>query len=150
MTEKPFPPRTRNPHTQARFRSETLWQIAAPLAVTGALALAAMVFFILPQGAASRSPFADVSLMLLVLQAAFCGLTLFAVLATVVWLMTYVLRELPFYAKVGQEYATLMAYKTKLYTRKVNNVVLSVRALWAGTQKTAEEVNALVKAHRPK
>ena len=141
-------PRARNPLTQTQIRRDTIWQIALPLglAVVGALVL--MVLIIAPSGAAVRSPWADVSLMFLIIPTAFAGLFVLVLLAGVIYGVWFGLSKLPPYFKVAQDYVALAGDYVQGAAKKVSNVILSTRSFAAGVKRAGADVRAFLSFRR--
>lgn len=147
----PLPkPKIRNPHTQARIRRDVFWQIGLPLAVVLVALVSAGVWVVLPQGAATRSPIADVSLVMLICPASLLALVTLALVGGLCVGMFYALRELPFLLKRAQDVMVLVVYYTQKYAGRVANVFLTTRAGLAAGQKTTEHIWALIDRRRPK
>jgi hypothetical protein len=137
-------PRVRNPRTQALIRRDSLWQIFLPvaLALVGVVVLGVLV--VAPVGAGTRSAWADVSLIFLLIPTMMLfGLIVLALLAGLVVAVYYGLRELPFVARLGQEYVALAAVWVKTGAGKASDVVLSIRSFTAGVRRAAKDVRNL-------
>jgi hypothetical protein len=104
--------KTRNPRTQAQIRRDVFWQIGLPLGVAFLALVSAGVWVVLPQGAATRSPLADVSLIMLICPAALLALVTLALVGGLCVGMYYALRELPFLLKRVQDVLVLVVYYT--------------------------------------
>lgn len=143
-------PKVRNPHTQARIRRDVFWQIGLPLALVLFGLVSAGVWVVLPQGAATRSPIADVSLTFLICPASLMGLMTLAILGGAVYGLFYGLRELPYLFKQAQDILVLVTYYTQKYARQVANVFLSTRAGLAAGQRTTEQIWAMLDRRRQK
>ena len=143
-------PKVRNPATQARIRRDVFWQIGLPLAAVLMVLVSAGVWVVLPQGAATRSPIADVSLILLICPAMVVALVVLALVAGLCVGMVYALRELPYLLKRGQDVMVLALYYTQKYAGRVADVFVSTRARLAAGHKTTQHVWALLDRRRPK
>ncbi len=137
-------PRVRNPHTQARIRRDVLWQIGLPLGLAVAAALTAGVLLILPGGAPARSPWADVSLILLTLPAAVLAVLVLALIVGLIVALYFVLRELPVYFKLAQDFLAVASYRVQTGAAKVSDVILSIRSAAAGAQRVAKDLRRVV------
>jgi hypothetical protein len=137
---KPGLPRIRNPRTQARLRRDAIWQIGLPIGLALAAGITLGVLVSIPGGAATRSAWADVSLMLLIVPIAMVGLILFALIAGLIFAAYYGLRELPFVFRIVQDYAALAAGHVKIGASKASGVVLSVRSFTTGVGRAAKGV----------
>jgi hypothetical protein len=149
-TESPGVPvvRLRNQRTQALIRRDVIWQIIAPLAVAVLAALVVAVLVILPVGAGSRSVWADVSLIFLIIPAAATGLVLLALTAALVYGLKRLLSALPFYAKPAQDWVALATYRVNRAATKVAGALMSIRSFWAGARRAAKDVREVVPAGR--
>ncbi len=147
----PLPkPKIRNPHSQARIRRDVFWQIGLPLAIIFVVLVSAGVWVVLPEGAATRSPIADVSLTFLILPASLIALVTLAVMGAACVGMFYVLRELPYLSKRAQDLMVLVTYYTQKYAGRVANVFLSTRASLAAGQKTTAHIWTMLDRRRRK
>jgi hypothetical protein len=133
-------PRIRNPRTQAKIRRDVIWQIGLPLglAVVGGLVLLALV--ISPGGATTRSAWADVSIIFLIIPTALFGLISLALIAGLVFAAYYGLRELPFLFRIVQDYTVLASSKVRAGADKASGVVLSIRSFTTGVGRAARDV----------
>ena len=136
-------PRARNLKTQAHVRRTIIWQIALPLglAFMGAVVLGVLVS--LPGGAATRSPWADVSLMLLIMPTVILGLLLLVVVGAAGYGLYRALPFVPIYAKIAQDFVAIVAYRVQAGANKVSGGVLSVRAALAAVQRTAAGLRSI-------
>ena len=141
-------PTARNPHTQAQIRRDTIWQIALPLGLAVVVVLVLMVLVIAPGGAAVRAPWADVSLMLLIIPTAFAGLLVLALLAGVNYGIWFGLGKLPPYFKLAQDYVALAGDRVQAAAKKVSDVILSTRSFVAGVQRAAARARAFLSFRR--
>ncbi len=138
----------RNQRTRAFIRRDVTWQIALPLGLAGLIVLVLAVLLILPVGAPVRSVWADIALIFLIIPTAFMGLILLALVAALVYGMVIVLRELPYYAKLAQDFVALATYRVSGVATKIANVLLSIRSFWAGVRKAAAGVRSILPARR--
>jgi len=141
---KPRLPRIRNPRTQARLRRDVTWQIGLPIGLALAAGIALGVLASIPGGAATRSAWADVSLMLLIVPIAVVGLILFALIAGLIFAAYYGLRELPFVFRIAQDYAALAAGYVKTGAGKASGAILSIRAFTTGVGRAVKDVRQLL------
>jgi len=137
-------PRVRNLYTQARIRRDVLWQIGLPLGLAVAVVITLAVLLILPGGAPARSPWADVSLILLILPATVLGALVLVLVAALVVGLYFVLRELPGYFKLAQDFMAVAAYRIQTGAAKVSGVFLSIRSAAAGAQRVAQDLRRAV------
>ncbi|MBI3361025.1 MAG: hypothetical protein HY023_07935 [Chloroflexi bacterium] len=124
------PPLPRNPETQSLHRRDVTVQIQLPLmiALIGALTVLAFVFGATPAG---RSVWADVSLILLIVIG--LGLSI-APLALIVGFLVglwYVIRYLPGYAKIAQDFMRRVAGRTAEYSDRVTRPVIATHSAGA-------------------
>lgn len=123
------------------MRRDVTWQIALPLGLAVVAVLALMVLLILPSAAPVRSPWADVSLILLIIPTAVFGLVILALLVGLIYGAWYGLRELPFLFKRGQDIVALASYRVQAGAGKVSGVFLSIRSAAAGARRAAKGVS---------
>ncbi len=144
MPSDPFaPPRLRNPRTHSIMRREMFWQIWLPLGLAAGLAIAALVWLILPQAFPTRSPLADVSLMWLILIAALQGLISLALLGGLIYGLYYLLRESPFWFSRAQEIMDVVAAQALSITAQIDAGILTARSFIAAAQSLALRMRAL-------
>jgi hypothetical protein len=133
----PETPKPRNTQTQALNRRESLWQIYLPL---GATLLAAAVCMGLTIASAygarilNDRPWADVSAMYLTAIAVAGALPVLAVVVGLAAGAWYVLREVPPYLKIAQDFMRLVAARAAEYSKQVANVFIAPRASAAGAR----------------
>ena len=150
MLEPPRPehahrlPRTRNPRTQAKIRRDVIWQMGLPVGLAVVAALVALGLVISPAGAVSRSAWADVSIIFLILPTALCGVIVLALVGALVAGAYFGLRELPFYARIVQDYAMRASTVVKTGADKASGVVLSIRSFGAGVSRAAKQVRQVL------
>ena len=136
----PRGPRRRNPVTQAQIRRDTLWQILAPLALAVVVVIAALVLIILPGGAATRSPLADVSLMLLIIPTAIGGILVLALLGALDYLAFLGITRLPPYFKIAQDWVALLMGRIRGGANSIADVILKIRSGLAAAKRAAADV----------
>lgn len=148
---RPVPPagaKPRNQRTAAQMRRDVIWQIGLPLGLATLAVLVIAVLLIAPVGAPARSVWADISLILLIIPAGLAGLVVLALVAALAYGMYYLLRELPPYAKLAQDFVALATYRVNTGAGKIAEVVLAIRSFWAGVRKAAADVRAYLPAKR--
>jgi hypothetical protein len=141
-------PRARNPQTQAQIRRDTIWQIALPLGLAVVVVLVLMVLVIVPSGAPVRSPWAAVSLMILIIPTAFAGLVVLALLLAMNYGIWFGLGKLPAYFKLAQDWVALASDHVQGAAKKVSNVILSTRSFVAGVKRAAADARAFLTFRR--
>jgi hypothetical protein len=147
-SEKPKP---RNLQTQALNRRESLWQIYLPLGAVVLAALVCMGFTIASAYGAElirHRPWADVSLIYLIV---FAAVGVFPVLALMVALCVgawYVLRELPAYFKMAQDFMRRVADRATEISRQVANVFIAPRASAAAAQEALKRTRSIILPRR--
>jgi hypothetical protein len=134
------PPLPRNPRTERLHRRDLAWQIYLPFGLALLAALVATGFAIwagVSGQAAADSVWADVSLIFLIIIAAAIALVPLALVAGLAVGVWYILRYLPGYARVAQEYlAQAAAYVRRAADRAaapfiaVNGAAAGVRGGW--------------------
>ncbi len=149
MATPPAPrPRPRNPETQARLRRDVLWQIYLPLGLAVLALLVVMGLTIFVAGMPTRSAWADVSTMYLIIFAAIGGVAVLALLAGLCAALWYLLRELPGYFKIVQDFMRLVAAQVAEISQKVAGVFITPRAYIAGAQKTVARARSTIAFRR--
>jgi len=137
VTTPPETPKPRNTQTQALNRRESLWQIYLPLGATLLAALACVVITILSAYGAkilNDRAWSAVSLMYLVGMVIVGLLPVLAVSAGLAAGAWYVLRKLPPYFKIVQDFMRLVAARAAEYSSQVANVFIAPRASAAGAR----------------
>jgi hypothetical protein len=148
---RPVPPggaKLRNQRTAALMRRDVIWQIALPLGLASLIVLVIAVLLIAPVGAPVRSVWADISLIFLIIPTGLFGLVAFALVAGLAYGLYWLLRELPYYAKIVQDFVALATYRVNTVAGKISDVILSIRSFWAGVRKAAADVRAYLPAKR--
>jgi hypothetical protein len=140
--------RVRNTRTQALIRRDTIWQIGVPLGIVVAVVVVLMIIVGFVMTAPSRSVWADISLIFLIIPTALMGLVFLALLAGAVYGLRYLLREVPFFIKPVQDWMVLLSYRVSNVTERVANVFLSTRSFWAGVRRAAKDARSLVSVRR--
>jgi hypothetical protein len=144
-------PKPRNLQTQALNRRESWWQIYVPL---GAAVLAALVCMGLTIASAygaqiiHNRPWADVSLIYLIILAAIGVLPVLALMVGLCFGAWYVLRELPAYFKIVQDFMQTVANRAAEISRRVANVFIAPRASAAAAQKALNRTRSIILPRR--
>jgi hypothetical protein len=141
-------PRPRNPETHAQLRREALRQIYIPLGVAVLALVVVMGLTIFMTGLPARSVWADVSLIYLSFFALAGGVVVLALVAGLVVGLWYVLRELPGYFKIAQDFMLLVSLRVAEYSQKVANLFITLRAYISAAQRSVESARALVTPRR--
>ncbi len=147
---EPKPPRTRNPHTQALIAKESFWQIWLPIGLTVLVIVGLWVWTWVPGAAGVRSPIADVSLVLIILVAAFFALIVFAIICALIYGLYYLLRESPFWLKRGQDIVWMASQQTRSTTRRMTDAVTEANANAAGVRKVLDRFRDLFPREYPR
>lgn len=142
MLDQPPTPKARNPHTQAKIRREVFWQIILPVSLAVILMLTLMGLTAFSTSIPARSPLADVSLMFLIIPAAFWGIVILALIVAVCVGLFYALRELPPLFKQAQDFMVLASAYTNKYAARVIDGVYSVRSLGGSVQQTIAKIRS--------
>jgi len=123
----------RNPKTHAQHRREVFWQITLPLLIGILLLLAVVagVVYSATQPAAELDRWGSVSLMWLILPSLFIALILMAFLAGLVYLVSQLLRLIPPYANVAQQYFEKGKTKVAQLSNLSIEPVVRLRSYWA-------------------
>ena len=124
----------RNPATYAAHRREVFWQIIFPfiLALIIILGLVAGVILAGYQGMEAVSRWADVSLIWLLLPLLIVLLVTLAILSGVVYLITKLLGVLPGYARMVQDFFSLVQLRVKSISDRLVEPVLKLHSFKAG------------------
>jgi len=145
---RPSGPRRRNPVTKAQIRRDTIWQILTPLAVAVVVVIVALVPVILPGGAATRSPLAAVSLMLLIVPTVILGVLVLALLLGLNYGVWLGITRLPPYFKIAQDWVALLADRIQNAADSVSKVILKIRSTLAGVKRAANGVRGFLTFRR--
>ncbi len=147
MTTLPAP-KPRNPETYARQKRTALWQIYVPLGVAVAALLAVMALTIFVASMSTRSVWADISAMYLIVFAVIGGLVVLVLLAALVAGLWFVLRELPGYFKIAQDFMLLVALRAAEYSLKLAKVFITPRASVSAAQKALDSTRTIITTRR--
>ncbi len=130
----------RNPKTHAAHRREVFWQIILPLLAGILLILAAVgaIIFSALQPVTDVERWAGVSLIWLILPALFFALLFLAVLAALVFGVSYLLRLIPHYAMVVQLFIERAKDKAGQLLNLSVEPVLRINSLWAAIRYATE------------
>lgn len=114
-------------HQQQRF-----WQILTPIILGGLIILAAAVLMVLTLtgtvSGISLSQYADTSMIWLIMPVMVFGILITILLLGLIYLVARVLNILPHYTFMAQQYATLIEFKIKLWTKKALEPVIAVKS----------------------
>lgn len=133
----------RNKRTQAIHKREVWWQIYFPL-LAGLLGVGGLIFLIIAAaispGAGATRVWSQVSTVFLTAQAMAMALPLLILFAGLFFGVTYLLRILPPYSKIAQDYTALAALRVEHVMRYVLEPVLRVRSGVAGFDRLVQNV----------
>jgi hypothetical protein len=141
-------PRPRNPQTHAQLRREATWQIYLPLGLAVLALLIVMGLTVFVAGLPTRSAWADVSVMYLIIFAAVGGLIVFVLLAGICVGLWFALRELPGYFKIAQDFMLLVAVRAAELSQKVAGIFIAPHASIAAAQKTLDSARSIITTGR--
>ncbi len=141
-------PKPRNPETYARQKRTALWQIYVPLGVAVAALLAVRALTIFVASMSTRSVWADISAMYLIVFAVIGGLVVLVLLAALVAGLWFVLRELPGYFKIVQDFMLLVALRAAEYSLKLAKVFITPRASVSAAQKALDSTRTIITTRR--
>jgi hypothetical protein len=99
-------------------------------------------------GMPARSAWADVSTMYLIVFAAVGGLVVLVLVAGLCAGMWFVLRELPGYFKIAQDFMLLVALRAAEISQKVARVFITPRASVSAAQKALDSTRSLITTGR--
>lgn len=125
-----------------------LWQIYVPLGVAVLALLVVMGLTIFAAGMPTRSVWADVSAMYLIVFAVIGGLVVLVLLAGLGVGLWYVLRDLPGYFKIVQDFVRQVAAQVAEISQKVARVFITPRAYIAGAQKSVDSARSTIASRR--
>ncbi len=141
-------PKPRNPETYARQKRTALWQIYVPLGVAVAALLAVMSLTIFVASMPTRSVWADISAVYLIIFAVIGALVVLVFLAALVAGLWFALRELPGYFKIAQDFMLLVALRAAEYSLKVAKVFITPRASVTAAQKAVDSTRSIISTRR--
>jgi hypothetical protein len=147
MASLPVAPKPRNLRTQALNRRESFWQIYVPLGFAIIVVLAFMVMTVISAysaGSLTHLVWADVSLIYLIIWAALGGLVVLALLIGLCAGLWYMLRELPPYFKLAQDFVMLATFRAAEISKQIANLFITPRASVAAAQKTLDSVRFII------
>lgn len=140
----------RNKATEAIHRRETWGQIYFPL-IVGILLVLAVCGLAIVAGvsgdSASTRLWADVSLVIVILQVMIVTLPLLIVFGGLAYGVAYLVKLLPPYAKVAQDYTALAARKTEWAMQYVVNPILQIRSVVAAVDKFVQNLRRFTGRH---
>jgi hypothetical protein len=130
----------RNPKTHAAHQREVFWQITTPLLVGVLLILAVVgaIIFSTLQPVTDVERWASVSLMWLILPAMFFSLLFLALLAGLVYLISFLMHSIPRYALVVQLYFEQARSKVGQLLNMAVEPVLRINSIWAAIRYATE------------
>lgn len=133
----------RNKATEALHQRETWGQIYVPLIIGGLLVVGVMVltgFAVYTGNSGATRVWADVSLVFLILQVMIVTLPLLIVFGGLAWGISYLVKLVPPYAKVAQDYTALAARKTEWAMQYAVNPILQIRSVVAAVDKFVQNL----------
>jgi hypothetical protein len=110
--------------------------------------IVALVLVILPGGAATRSPLAAVSLMLLIVPTVILGVLVLALVLALNYGVWLGLTKLPPYFKIAQDFVARVADGIQHGADRVSKVVLKIRSTLAGVKRAANGIRGLLPFRR--
>ena len=133
----------RNKQTELIHKREVWRQIYLPLLVGGAAVLGLSILTLMAGISGSTTltrVWADISLVFVVAQVMLVVLPLLLVFGGLAYGVVYLLKILPPYLKVAQDYTALAAQKTEWVMRYVIEPVLSIKSAVAGLDNAIQTV----------
>ncbi len=130
----------RNPKTHAAHRRDVFWQITLPL-LTGILLILATVgaiIFSALQPVTDVERWAGVSLMWLILPALFFAFLFLALLAALVYGISYLLHLIPPYALVVQLFFERVKDRVSRFLNVSVEPILRINSIWAAIRYASE------------
>jgi hypothetical protein len=116
----------RNPVTHQKHRQDVLRQITLPLLLGLAVLLTAAVLVVIAgfQGGEQVSIWADISTIWLILPMLFVALIFLVLIGGLAFLVTLLMRKLPPYARLVQDFFKLVSYRVRQLSNKAVEPVL--------------------------
>lgn len=148
MNEKPaFILPERNPVTHAKHRREVLLQITVPLVIGGLLILLAVIGVIWTAAGAgeSVSRWADISLMWLITPTLVFALLGVLVFSALVYLVTRLLMVLPGYARLAQDWFTMVSARVHKLCDQAAEPFLKAHSASAGARQARRSIEEQVR-----
>ena len=132
------------PHESYRqFKREAWWQITFPVLLVGLLAIGTVVYIgVLSFSGGSGQPasvVADYGLALLLILALVGGLILLAIVAALVYGISFLIQKTPPYTAGAQRIARQVYSKVDEWTDKIASVFITARAALAGLEYFLKE-----------
>jgi uncharacterized membrane protein SirB2 len=130
----------RNPKTHALHRREVFWQITVPLVVGILVLLAgvgAIVFFTI-QPVTDVGRWASVSLIWLILPSLIIALLFLALLAGLIYLVSFMAHRIPHYTLIIQLYVQQAKDKIGQLLNLSTEPILRINSLWAAIRYATE------------
>jgi uncharacterized membrane protein SirB2 len=130
----------RNPKTHALHRREVFWQITVPLVVGILVLLAgvgAIVFFTI-QPVTDVGRWASVSLIWLILPSLIIALLFLALLAGLIYLVSFMSHRIPHYTLIIQLYVQQAKDKIGQLLNLSTEPILRINSLWAAIRYATE------------
>ena len=130
----------RNPKTRAEHKREVFWQITVPLVVGILIILAAVgaIVFFTVQPVTDVGRWASVSLMWLILPALFFAFLILALLAGLIFAISYLIRKLPHVTLVIQLYFEQARSKVSQVLDMTTSPIIRINSLWAAIRYATE------------
>lgn len=130
----------RNPKTHLEHKREVFWQITLPLLVGIAIILAAVgaIIFSTIQPVTDVERWADVSLIWLILPSLFFALILFAVLAGLIYAVSFLIRLIPRYTLIIQLYFEQARSKAGQLLDVSVEPIMRINSIWAAIRYATE------------
>ena len=130
----------RNPKTHLEHRREVFWQITLPLLVGILIILAAVgaIVFSSLQPVTDVERWAGVSLIWLILPALFIALIFLAILAGLIYAVSFLLRLIPRYALIIQLYFEQARSKIGQLLNLSTEPILRINSIWAAIRYATE------------
>jgi len=135
----PFPFVERSEVTRKRHRSETFWQVIAPIIVVALLALSLAILAALAPVNRVR-PWADISLIWLILPVFVVLLITMAFLGVAIYAVIQLTRVLPFYFQRLQGWFALLARRTGRVCDQAARPVVGLKASAASLRQLRRSI----------
>jgi hypothetical protein len=138
MNEKPQPkplPEP-NPVTYSAHRRDVLWQITVPIIIGTAVLLLAVIGVILAgsSGTGDISRWADISMIWLLTPNIILAVFVLVILCAFVYVFIYLLRVLPSYTRMAQDFFFRVQTQVRIYSDKAVEPILKIQSFKAGAK----------------
>jgi len=115
-----------------RHRRQSTWQIILPIVIGSLLVLAAAVVVFLPVAGVATgvdsSQYADAAMNWLILPLLFLAVLIVIIMVGLIILFAKILKTLPGYTKIGQDYAALISSTVQYWSRRLVSPMIKLKS----------------------